>query len=439
LITGVFAAIVACPVAAQDTAPPNEEPANEELTYFDLRSSKDHATKQSAERYFNLVKPQEWTSLNGKSKITAKYVAHDPDLKWVKLAVVSGAGASRTTREITVQVDKLNKTCQSRVRQISVMQARLDELVVAERERRSESDAESRGGYGDEGGARSEEMTDERGGRSDPYGGYGSATAETGTTESDAGASAAAAEQSEMSDGSNEPDPLGFEELAGELAAMKTGGNPGFLGGPSSPYGSSLPGTGGREGAVDRTQWRTSYAAFHANITVGDDRGAPRVDWGELADLRQMNETAYASLRDGGDPYGSNVSEIADRIGDVQWEAPFDGLEAPVEGSQEIRFAVPPLPAPLKLRFLIFEGEADQWSALHPRPATQVRLGLHRLVKPSTSPPTFTLAARRRHRIFRQPPRSWTHFRDFLANRASFADYSGYTGRTDGSSGRGRC
>jgi hypothetical protein len=215
-------------------------------------------------------------------------------------------------------------------------------------------------------------MAAERGRRSDQYGEYGSTTTNTETTESDAGARDAYAAQAQISDGSNERDPLGFEELAGELAAMPAGGNPGFLGGPGGGDGNARPIDGGPEGAIDRTQWRTSYQAFRANIIAhqGAD-GNLAVEWGELADLGQMNEAAQASRRDGGDPYGSNVSTIAERIGDVQWEAAFDGMEPPQEGSQEVRFALPPVAAPLKLRFLIYESEADQWSAL--RTGEQVR------------------------------------------------------------------
>ncbi len=92
LIACWIAAAIACPTFAQETAPATDEPTSDELTYFDLRRSRDHATKQFADRYFNLVKPQEWTSLNGKSKIIAKYVEHDPDLAWVKLETFRGRG-----------------------------------------------------------------------------------------------------------------------------------------------------------------------------------------------------------------------------------------------------------------------------------------------------------------------------------------------------------
>ena len=35
-----------------------------------------------------LAKLQEWSDASGKSKVMARYVEHDPDLKWVKLEAV---------------------------------------------------------------------------------------------------------------------------------------------------------------------------------------------------------------------------------------------------------------------------------------------------------------------------------------------------------------
>jgi hypothetical protein len=98
--------------------------------YFDLRKSKDRVTRQWAERYFNLVKFQEWASDKG-TTIKAKYVSHEPDLSSVTLLVVRGSGASRTEREVAVPVAKLSKSAQSRVKQIDITQKKLDELIAA--------------------------------------------------------------------------------------------------------------------------------------------------------------------------------------------------------------------------------------------------------------------------------------------------------------------
>jgi hypothetical protein len=357
---------MACSLAAQETAPATDESTSEELTYFDLRRSRDHATKQFADRYFNLVKSQEWTSLNGKSKITAKYVAHDPKLTWVKLETVRGTGANRTTREVTVEVAKLNKTCQSRVKQISVLQAKLDELVVAEKERESEADDESRGGYG-EGGGRGEEMESRRGGRAGRYGESESPTAEPAMSETEQRGSETVASEYVVPDGSDDPDPLGFADLANELSATPTGENPGLTGGGRAALYSRASETGSDGGSIDRTQWQTNYAAFRANLMTSQGAGgALIVDWGELADLRQMNELAEASTRDRADPSRSGVAEIADRIGEVQWQGPFAGVGEASEGRKEILFDLPPISPPLKLRFFVDEREIEPWMALRP-------------------------------------------------------------------------
>ncbi len=77
------------------------------------------------------------------------------------------------------------------------------------------------------------------------------------------------------------------------------------------------------------------------------------IDWGELADLRQMNEAAEASTRERSDTSRSQVTEIADRIGEVQWEGPFAGVGEASEGRQEVLFDLQPISSPLKLRFFV--------------------------------------------------------------------------------------
>jgi hypothetical protein len=84
-----------------------------------------------------------------------------------------------------------------------------------------------------------------------------------------------------------------------------------------------------------------------------------------------MNELAEASTRDRSDPSRSGISEIADRIGEVQWEGPFAGVGEAIDGKREILFDLPPIPPPLKLRFFVDEREIDTWMAL--RPGTPVR------------------------------------------------------------------
>jgi hypothetical protein len=110
------------------TAPP---PPGVDKYYWDLAQSKDpkdRAVKSMAERYLNLVKAQEWSDLSGKFRTIARYVKHEPDLSKVTIESIKGRGAERTTKEVSVPVDKLSKICQSRVRQIDIVQKKIKEM-----------------------------------------------------------------------------------------------------------------------------------------------------------------------------------------------------------------------------------------------------------------------------------------------------------------------
>ncbi len=118
---------VAGPAAdTKDTPPPGVD-----KFYFDLSHSQDRAIKSMAERYISMVKTQEWSDLSGNFKTIAWYVKHTPDLSTVTIEIVKGRGAERKTEQKTVPVDKLSKTCQSRVRQIDAMQKTLKERAAA--------------------------------------------------------------------------------------------------------------------------------------------------------------------------------------------------------------------------------------------------------------------------------------------------------------------
>lgn len=98
-----------------------------ERTYRDLQKAKDPQSRLLAERWYNLIRRQEWDDATGRHKTIAKYVDHDPNLEWVKLRIIRGTGADRVVNDITIPLAKLSKTCQSRVRQI----ARLEQRVAA--------------------------------------------------------------------------------------------------------------------------------------------------------------------------------------------------------------------------------------------------------------------------------------------------------------------
>lgn len=114
--------------------------------YWDLsqlKEAKDRPLKIMADRYLILIKVQEWADQSGKFKTVARYVKHDPDMKMVTIESVKGRGAERTTKEVTVQVDKLSKTCQSRVKQIDTMQKKIAEVAAKDHPRTPGADAGS--------------------------------------------------------------------------------------------------------------------------------------------------------------------------------------------------------------------------------------------------------------------------------------------------------
>ena len=117
------------PGPARPGAPGAAAVSGPEKRYVDMSKSKDRVLKATAERYLALLKFQEWTGASGKTQ-TAKYVSHDPDLTRVKLAIATGSGKDRVTKEVDVEVAKLNKVCQSRVKQIDLLQKRLEELAA---------------------------------------------------------------------------------------------------------------------------------------------------------------------------------------------------------------------------------------------------------------------------------------------------------------------
>jgi hypothetical protein len=132
-----FAILITVPigglsVVAQEPEAPASDAADSAASdnpYFDLRKSTDRLTRQLADRHFNLVKFQEWSSDKG-TAIKAKYVSHMPDLSSVTLLVVKGSGANRVEREVAVPVTKLSKSSQSRVKQIEIIQKKLDKLIA---------------------------------------------------------------------------------------------------------------------------------------------------------------------------------------------------------------------------------------------------------------------------------------------------------------------
>lgn len=116
-----------------------------------VRNSDDVRTKVMAERWYNAVRQQDWSDASGKFKVSAKYVEHDPDLKWVKLRTIRGTGKERQVKDVEIPLNKLSKSCQARVRTISVLTEKIAEAKDAEAKKEAEGKADggSEGGRGE--------------------------------------------------------------------------------------------------------------------------------------------------------------------------------------------------------------------------------------------------------------------------------------------------
>ena len=295
-------------VIAQEAAPA-EETSSDDNPYLSLRRSKNRATQLAAERYLNLVKLQEWSDHTGKFKTMGKYVAHDPNLQWVRLEVSRGSGKSRVTKEVQVPVAKLSTACQFRVRQISRLQPKLDELAASEAKEAEEDEQ-------DDGRAMADERGDER-----QFEAYGA----------------------ELERDPRAPD-RGRESIDSGREA------------PPAPSG----------------EWRTSYDAFRQNITLamGAD-GQPQVEWGALSELRTLSEALATPASEASterDPNGRQrmITEATAQLGEVTWEAPFAGMSSGLLGIKA-NLQLAPLSPPATIQFLIADqANLSRWAQLQP-------------------------------------------------------------------------
>lgn len=108
-----------------------QETTEAERLYLEARRSEDRATQLLGDRWYGLVKLQEWCDQTGKFTVEAKYVEHDPGMKWVKLRAIKGSGDSRVVKDLTIPMEKLDPRCQSRVRQIAKVQGMVADSLVA--------------------------------------------------------------------------------------------------------------------------------------------------------------------------------------------------------------------------------------------------------------------------------------------------------------------
>jgi hypothetical protein len=357
---------------AQPPATPGAAPVSEsEKKYVEMSHSKDRVLKATAERYLNVIKLQEWAGASGKS-LMAKYVSHDPDLAKVKLAVATGTGKDRVFKDYDVAVDKLSKTCQARVKQIDVLQKRLDELSAAV------DSAGKSGGPAGPGSATASERGMRARTAQGPEGPAVSASAPGSTPAQPAAAPAGP----EADPSASEPDPLGFGDLpaaAPPAAAPPQAGPGGVLPGapPTAPAGGPAPVPAKTRSADERKQWRTNLALFAANISVATDpTGKPTVDWGELKELREINDILVAQqgpMPPARSPEAESPAAISERIGDVHWQIVVDKVENAPGGLVIPSFHPIELAKPVEFHIALDDAEdLQKWAKLPPNAAVGV-------------------------------------------------------------------
>jgi hypothetical protein len=257
-------------------------------SWRELRNSQDVKRKLLADRWRNVTRQQDWGDATGKFKTSAKYVEHDPQLAWVKLRVIQGTGSKRVVKDVQIPLEKLSKTCQSRVRQIATLSEKI--AAAIEEEKKAAEDDEA----GAEGGGR-EMMDESRGARGEMEDGRGEMdvvepAAETrGEVLPEYGRSETVSESPVTNNGpplpaALPPLPTGVSAPSAELAS-----------GESPTHRELAPSTEDTAEPRHPTTAEELRDAFQAAFVQGDREALERlVYWGELsAELRQ--ET-YAQL-----------------------------------------------------------------------------------------------------------------------------------------------
>jgi hypothetical protein len=353
----------------------------------------------------NLVKFQEWGGATGKTQM-AKYVSHDADLKHVRLSVARGTGKDRVVKEFDVEVDKLNKTCQARVKQIDVLQKHLDEMIANGADK-PEAMAGQNGAEGPGGPAGNNRYANTRnrrntGPRTGPEGARAEQAAATAGPEvAQPHPAAAPPSTSPESDPSaSEPDPIGFAELppvtpaapgAGPAGPAGPGGVPaagpgnvpaaGREGAPpaaSAPAAASpIPGPAGAADAAGGDKWKSDLASFIANIKVTTDpAGKQVVDWGPMKEVREMNDILLAQQSPESparSPEAETPAAVAERLGDLHWQIVVDRVDNAPGGLVIPSFHPVDVPQPVEMKITLDEtDDLQKWAKLSPNSPVKV-------------------------------------------------------------------
>jgi hypothetical protein len=350
-------AIAAILLSVATSAAAQELTTDAERTWRELRNSSDVKTKFMAERWYGAIKLQEWSDASGKFKTTAKYLAHDPNLAWVKLRVIQGTGDKRVVKDVTIPLEKLSKVCQARVRKIGVLSEKVADAIEAEKDNeKQDADGEGRAGELSDEGLPGEEPRGGRGGYDAGLAGMDpeQVTAEGERTSRGRGQETPAPQPAIVS---NDGPPL--PALLPGLPAM-----PAESPAPAEPQASTRPIAAGIQPGDE--DWRTSYDAFRANIKPASNRSLIEVDWGDLHALKQAHDTLLRLESAGSiDEAGlAEISQLLDAVGEVNWETTLTDT-SDQHGDWTRPLGLPMLPEPLGISFILDpERDPGPWQNL---------------------------------------------------------------------------
>jgi hypothetical protein len=366
-LAAVLLLAMAINARAGDEAPENT-PA--EKSYLLLRDSKDTKTQLLAKRWYGLVQLQDWTDATGKFQSTAKYLEQDEKQGTVKLRVIKGSGKDQVVTDRTISVDKLNKECQARVKQIAFLAAKVEEAEKAEAEKAAapKDGQQATGGMAGPPGA-------ERGGRGmnpgqppdkmdgPPPRGKLARSDSKDRTKTASAAKDGARDGNPANSRVPQRTPPGAEPAAalpaataplpvvaaaaesrataapaadGLAVASARKTDPAAVARPAQP--AKLP---------DEKPWRTSFEAFRGNLTAARGRASWELGWGELDALKQAYEKATAQVAATADPNASLSAAELDALGEVAWEVSL--TEQPDEQTDWSKALGLALPEPFKI------------------------------------------------------------------------------------------
>ena len=343
-----------------DQAEQREELSEPERMLRHLEESEKKADQTLARQWQGLIRQRQWVDVSGKHKVFAKYLAHDPEMKWMELLTVSRRGDKTETRRVKVAIDKFGKTERSLIKRIALIRPRVEAATA---------DTASDDRFDSRSPDRTEDRAAERFDRREQVGEQFEAAY--------ARESRSRVESAETFDARQPVEQRGLYES-----------QPGTSLPGTSLRGTSLRATSLRAttprsvnfdpeqpNLIDSAPWRLSFDVFRQNLSArrsGDGRW--RLSWGELTGLQNAFAAALEAerAREGllrgelSRPEAVQLADLADaalvELGEVVWETT---LPTPVYGPRaRSDYGLAALPEPFRLVLRTEEQDGGDYAEL---------------------------------------------------------------------------